>query len=153
MAKVTKESEQTKNVITDQPVKVGPFMNTVVMMGTVCRNPELRYFKDGRRPMCKFRLCVPNNSYRGQDDLAEYFEAPLFIGVYIFGKSAEVCSEQLQVGRNVFLDGQMKTHYHHTKDGIPILEQPRGHFIHARRIQFLGWGQDNRRTQYREEAK
>ena len=148
--KVTKTSETTKNVITDAPVKVGIHMNTVVLMGSVCSTPELQYFKDGKRPMCKFRMCVPNNTYRGQEDLAEYFQAPLFVSIYIFGRSAELCAEHLKIGRNIFLDGQMKCHYDHTRDGIPKLEQPRGHFVHARRIQFLGWGHDNRKEQYRE---
>jgi single-strand DNA-binding protein len=77
-------------------VPAGPNVNNVVLVGQLCRDPELRELPDGK-PVCDLRLAV--NDRRN--------DAPLFIDVAAFGREAETCAEQLDTGRQVAVAGRL----------------------------------------------
>lgn len=75
----------------------GPNVNQVVLVGQLCRDPELRELPDGR-PVCDLRLAV--NDRRGDRD-------SLFIDVAAFGREAETCAEYLKKGKQIAVTGRL----------------------------------------------
>ena len=71
-------------------------MNTVMLIGTLTRDPELK--ERDKTKICDMRL-VEAGGRR---------EAPLYIDVSTFGRQAEVCSQYLSKGRQVAVSGQLR---------------------------------------------
>lgn len=79
-------------------------LNKVMLMGNLTRDPELRYLQSGTA-LCDFGMAV-NRKYRTSG--GEQREEVLFIDITAFGRQAEVVSEFLQKGRQVFIEGRLK---------------------------------------------
>ncbi|KKM26766.1 hypothetical protein LCGC14_1581450 [marine sediment metagenome] len=77
--------------------------NRVIMVGNLCADPELRYTAQGT-PVCNLRLAV-NEKVKSGD---EYKEEVLFIGVTVWGKQGEACSQYLDKGRQVLVEGKLQ---------------------------------------------
>jgi len=98
-------------------------MNTVTLIGTLTKDPEMRERGDSK--VCSLRVAESNGRK----------ESPLFINVSAFGRQGEVCEEYLSKGRQVAVIGQLRFREWET-DGSKRSE----HSIAADRIDFLGGG-------------
>ena len=77
--------------------------NKVIMVGNLCADPELRYTAQGT-PVCNLRLAV-NEKVKSGD---EWVDEVLFIGVTVWGKQGEACSQYLDKGKQVLVEGRLK---------------------------------------------
>src|ERR1700722_7784327 len=83
-----------------------PNVNTIVLVGRLTADPELRKLPDGRS-VCDLRLAV--NDRRDQP--------AMFIDVATFGPQADPCQENLAKGRQVAVTGRLTHKEWETKDG------------------------------------
>ncbi len=104
--------------------------NRVFLMGNLTRDPELRYLASGTA-VANLGLAV-NTRYRAQD--GELKEDVCFVRIVVWGKQAESCSQYLNKGRAVFIEGRLQSRSWETEDGQKrsVME------VRADRVQFLG---------------
>ncbi len=86
--------------------------NKVFLMGNLTRDPELRYTASGAG-VTSFGLAV-NRKYKQGDDLKEEV---CFIDITVWGKQGENCTEYLNKGSAVFLEGRLQFRTWETDDG------------------------------------
>lgn len=103
-------------------------MNSVVLIGNLTRDPELRYTPSGV-PVCTLRLAVSRNFPNQQGEVeADYFN------VIVWRNQAEKCAEYLTKGRQVAVTGRLQSRSWEGADG-----QKRSTIeIVADRVVFLG---------------
>lgn len=78
-------------------------MNTVILTGNICADPELRYLPSGSA-VCNFN--VANNRKWTQN--GEKKEEVSFIGVVSFGKQAETVAQYFKKGSPILVQGRLK---------------------------------------------
>lgn len=104
-------------------------LNKVILIGNLTRDPELRYTPSGVA-VAKFGLAM-NDRYKSGD---EWKERPVFVDITVWGKQAENCSEYLNKGRSVCVDGRLSYSTWETDEG-----QKRSKVeVVAERVVFLG---------------
>ncbi len=74
-----------------------------MLMGNLTADPELRYTPQGTAT-ANFRLAV-NRAYR--DAGGELKEDTQFFNIVSWGKTAELCTQYLNKGRGVLLEGRL----------------------------------------------
>ena len=79
-------------------------VNKLVLVGNLTKDPDLRYTTSGM-PVAELRLAVNEKSKTAN---GEWIETPLFIGVTLWGKVAEVAHEYLAKGSSVLIEGRLK---------------------------------------------
>ena len=77
--------------------------NKVIMIGNLTKDPDLRYTPQGT-PVCSFRIAVNNKTKKGDNVEND----TLFIGVVVFGKQGESCSQYLSKGKSVLAEGRLQ---------------------------------------------
>ncbi len=77
--------------------------NRIILIGNLTKDPELRYTPQGT-PVATFRIAV-NTRYKQSD---EQREDTLFIDIVTFGKQAETCSQYLNKGKSVLVEGRLQ---------------------------------------------
>jgi len=84
-------------------------LNRVMLIGRLTRDPELRYTPSGT-PVCN--LAMATNRY-GQDANGERREFTDYHDIVVWNvgnrKLAELCSQYLQKGRLVYVEGRLQT--------------------------------------------
>ena len=88
-------------------------LNNVVLIGNLTRDPELRYTSQGKA-VASFGLAV-DDVFRGKD--GEIHEAPCFIEVESWGKTAESCNEYLKKGSLIAIIGKIRFESWEARDG------------------------------------
>jgi len=78
--------------------------NSVVLLGRLTRDPELRYVGNGA-PVCSFSVAT-NHRYTKSD--GQKAESVTFIDVDVWRRLAELCSQFLKKGRQVLVTGMLK---------------------------------------------
>jgi len=104
-------------------------LNKVFLMGNLTRDPELRYVPSGA-PVATFGLAV-NRRYATQQ--GEKKDEVCFVRIVVFGKQAESCSQHLNKGRLVFIEGRLQ-YRSWEQDG----QKKNSLDVVAERVQFLG---------------
>lgn len=99
-------------------------MNTVTLIGTLTRNPEIT--DGGESRVCRMRVAE-----RGGNR-----DAPLFVDVAAFGRQAEACARYLTKGRHVAIAGRLRFREWKAPDG----SRRSAHSIRADRVDFLPGG-------------
>ena len=104
-------------------------LNQVFLIGRLTRDPELRYVSSGKA-VANFNLAV-NRVFTTQE--GERKEETCFVRIAVWGKQAENCSQYLSKGRQVFVEGRLRSSSWETEDGTKrsALE------VVAGRVQFL----------------
>jgi single-strand DNA-binding protein len=97
-------------------------MNTVTLIGTLTKDPEIRN-GSGDAKVCSMRV-AESNGRKGPS---------LFINVSAFGRQAETCSKYLAKGRQVAISGQLRFREWEPEGGGKRSE----HTIAADRVDFL----------------
>lgn len=77
--------------------------NKIILIGNLTKDPELRYTPQGT-PVASFRIAV-NSRYKQADEMRE---ETLFIDIITFGKQAETCSQYLNKGKSVLVEGRLQ---------------------------------------------
>ncbi len=105
-------------------------LNRVLLIGNLTRPPELRYTPSGTA-VADLRLAV-NRAYTTQG--GEKRDETCFLTVVVWGKQAEACSNYLDKGSPIFVEGRLQTRDWETRDGQKrnVVE------VVAERVQFMG---------------
>lgn len=87
-------------------------VNKIIIVGNLGRDPEVRYSQAGMA-ICNFSVAVTERVKDGDawKDATEWFR------VVTFGKTAETAGQYLQKGRQVYVEGRLKTSKY-MKDGV-----------------------------------
>jgi single-strand DNA-binding protein len=105
--------------------------NSVVILGRLARDPELKYVGSGA-PVCSFSVAT-NHRYTKSD--GQKAESVTFVDVTVWRRLAELCSQFLKKGRQVLVTGMLKQ----DRWIDPKTQQNRSKLkIVAREVKFLG---------------
>ncbi len=88
-------------------------LNKVMIIGNVGTDPEMRYTADGNA-LTSFRVAT-NFNYTSPD--GERHEETEWFNIVAWRKLAEQCSQYLQKGRRVYVEGRLRTRSWDTPDG------------------------------------
>lgn len=104
-------------------------LNQVFLIGRLTRDPELRYVPSGRA-VANLGLAT---SQTFTTQAGEKKEEVCFVRVVVWGKQAENCSQYLNKGSQICVEGRLQSRSWEAEDGTKrnTLE------VVARRIQFL----------------
>src|SRR5579875_977186 len=90
-------------------------VNTVILIGNLGADPETRYTPYGS-PITTSRIAT-SESWKDKQT-GEKQERTEWHRVKFFGKLAEIGGEYLKKGRQVYVDGSLRTDKYTDKDGI-----------------------------------
>ena len=105
-------------------------LNRVLLIGNLGKDPEVR-FTPGGRAVARFPVAT---SEVWQDQEGQRQERTEWHNIVVWGKQAETCGQYLSKGRQVFLEGSIRSRQYDDKEGNKryITE------VIAQRVQFLG---------------
>jgi single-strand DNA-binding protein len=92
----------------------GRSLNKVQLIGHLGADPELRYTANGVA-VATFSLAT-NESYKGDDDTWQ--ERTEWHNIVAWRRTAEVASEYLAKGRQVYIEGRLQTRSWEGQDGV-----------------------------------
>src|SRR3712207_1883020 len=81
-------------------------MNRVTLFGRLGRDPETRETSDGGGTVCNLSLATVE---RYKDKSGNWQEATEWHRVVTFGRMAETCGQYLAKGREILVDGRLRT--------------------------------------------
>jgi single-strand DNA-binding protein len=107
-------------------------VNRVILVGNLGKDPEVRFTPSGQA-VAKFPIAT-TDSWMDQEGKRQ--ERTEWHNVVVWGKQAENCGQYLAKGRQVYLEGSIRSRSYDDKEGNKryITE------IVAQRVQFLGGG-------------
>ena len=105
-------------------------VNKVILIGRLGQNPELRYTQGGTS-VSNFSLATNEN---WTDKSGQRQERTEWHRVVAWGKTAELCSQYLTKGRQVYLEGKLQTRQWEDQNGQKRYTTE----IQATSVQFLG---------------
>ena len=105
-------------------------MNSVVLIGRLTRDPEVRYTAGTQMAVCSFTVAIDRPVKKDGEKQAD------FPRVICFGKQAENCERFLAKGRLVGVQGRLQTGSYTNKDGATVYTTD----VVADRVEFLEWG-------------
>ncbi len=88
-------------------------LNKVLLIGNLTRDPELKYTPQGTA-VCTFGLAT-NREWT--DSSGQKQEGAEFHRVVAWGKLAEICSQLLQKGRKIYIEGRLQTRSWKSNEG------------------------------------
>lgn len=107
-------------------------MNRVILIGNLGGDPELRYTQSGSA-VCNFSIATNEKWKDGNGQLQEHTE---WSKIVVWGKQAENCEKYLSKGRQVAVEGKLRTNKWTDSDGIDRWSTE----IVAQNVQFLSGG-------------
>lgn len=105
-------------------------MNSVVLIGRLTREPEVRYTSATQMAVATFTIAIDRPVRAGGEKQTD------FPRVTVFGKQAENCEKYLAKGRLVGIQGRLQTGSYQKKDGATVYTTD----VVADRVEFLEWG-------------
>lgn len=111
-------------------------MNSVVLIGRLTRDPEMRYIAESQTAVATFTIAIDRPVKSGQEKKAD------FPRITVFGRQAENCERFLAKGRLVGVQGRIQTGSYTNRDGITVYTTD----VVADRVEFLEWGDRNERN-------
>ncbi|HEX8185760.1 MAG TPA: single-stranded DNA-binding protein [Blastocatellia bacterium] len=113
--------------------------NKIMIVGYLGRDPELRYTPQGT-PVCDFSVATTE---RRKDKSGDAQEVTTWFRVSLFGRQAEVASQYLSKGRQVYVEGQLSQRDWTDKEGATRTSLE----VRGTDIQFLSPMSDNDQPQ------
>lgn len=107
-------------------------INKAIIVGNLGMDPELKYTSSGTA-VCSFSMAT-SESFKDRDGQQQ--ERTEWHRVVVWGKLAEICGQYLSKGRQVYVEGSIRTN---TWDDNGVKRYRTE--INAREVQFLGGGQ------------
>ncbi len=90
-------------------------LNKVILIGRLGRNPELRYLPQTEKAIARFTLATNERYYKpstNESDIrAEWHR------IVAWGKLAEFCEKFLTQGKQIYLEGKLRTRSWQDRDG------------------------------------
>lgn len=102
-------------------------MNSVVLIGRLTRDPEVRYTQS-QMPVATFTLAIDRPVRSGGEKQTD------FPRVTCFGKTAELVEKYITKGRQVAVQGRLQTGSYQKQDGSTVYTTD----VVADRVEFLG---------------
>ena len=109
-------------------------MNSVVLVGRLTKDPELRYIPNSGTPVATFTIAV-DRDYKKKDGTKETD----FITIEVIGGPAEFCANYLSKGRLIAAQGSIKVDRYQTQEG----ENRTFTKVSVRNVQALDYAKDN----------
>lgn len=106
-------------------------VNKIIIIGNLGRDPEVRFAQNGMA-ICKLSVAVTERVKDGD----AWKDATEWMRVTVFGKTAENAGQYLQKGRQIYVEGRLKTEKYKDKDGVEKTSTE----VVANVVQFLGGG-------------
>ena len=103
-------------------------MNSVILVGRLTRDPEVRYTSDTQRAIANFSIAIDRGKDRSGNDLGADFP-----NIVCFGKQAEVVEKYVTKGMQVGIQGRLQTRSYENKEGKKVYVTE----VVADRIEFL----------------
>jgi single-strand DNA-binding protein len=114
-------------------------VNKVILVGNLGKDPEVRYTQTGSA-VANFSIAT---SEQWNDRDGKRQERTEWHNIVVWGKQAETCGQYLAKGRQVYVEGSIRTRSYDDKSGNKRYVTE----IVAQRIQFLGGGGGTRLPQ------
>lgn len=113
-------------------------MNSVVLIGRLARDPELRFVPGSGMAVANFTMAIDKGLTREKKAEFEKQGKPTadFIRIVVWGKQAENCSQYLAKGKLVAINGSIQTSSYKTNEGETRYTTE----VLANRVEFLEWG-------------
>ena len=105
-------------------------MNSVVLIGRLTRDPEVRYTAATQMAVATFTVAIDRPVRAGGEKQTD------FPRVTVFGTQAENCEKYLAKGRLVGVQGRLQTGSYQNRDGATVYTTD----VVADRVEFLEWG-------------
>jgi single-strand DNA-binding protein len=105
-------------------------INRVTLLGNLGKDPDLRTSPE-KTPVCVLRIATDE---RQRDKEGEQSVHTEWHDVVTFGRTAEVCASVLRKGREVYVEGRLRTKKWQDKEG----HDRYGTEIHATSVEFVG---------------
>jgi single-strand DNA-binding protein len=90
-------------------------INKVILIGNLGADPELRH-TGGGTAVCSFNIATSETWTDKQS--GEKQERTEWHRIKVFGRLAEICSEYLKKGRQVYIEGSLRTDKYTDKQGV-----------------------------------
>lgn len=87
--------------------------NKIIIVGYLGRDPELRYTPDGT-PVCNFSVATTE---RRKDRNGEMQDVTTWFRVNVWRRQAEVASQYLKKGRQVYVEGRLSQSEYQDREG------------------------------------
>jgi single-strand DNA-binding protein len=84
----------------------GKGINKVILLGHLGKDPELKYTPQGT-PVAKFSLAT-SDRYKDKD--GNWQDRTEWHNITAWGRTAEIAGEYLKKGRQVYIEGALRTH-------------------------------------------
>jgi single-strand DNA-binding protein len=107
-------------------------LNKVMLIGYLGQDPNLRHLPTSGQAVTSFSVAT-DESFTGKDGNRQ--ERVEWHSVVVFGKLAETCAKYLGKGRQVYIEGRLRTREFDSKNGGG--KRQRAEII-AQRVHFLG---------------
>ena len=107
-------------------------VNKAILVGNLGKDPEVRFTGTGRA-VCKFSLAT-TTSWNDNDGQRQ--ERTEWHNIIVWGKQGENCGKFLSKGRQVFVEGEIRSRSYDDKDGNKRYMTE----IIAQQVRFLGGG-------------
>jgi len=107
-------------------------LNKIMLIGYLGQDPELRHLPISGQAVTGFSIAT-DESFLAKD--GSHHERVEWHNVVVFGKLAETCTKYLAKGRQVYVEGRLRTREFEGKNGGG--KRQRAEVI-AQRVQFLG---------------
>ena len=88
-------------------------VNKCIFIGNLTREVDVRFTKSGQA-VASFSIAC-NETYKDKDGNKQ--ESVEFVNITAWGKLGEICGEYLQKGKQVYVEGKLKTTEYEDKDG------------------------------------
>lgn len=114
-------------------------MNSVVLIGRLVRDPELRFVPGSGMAVANFTMAIDKGLTREKKQEFENQGKPTadFIRIVVWGKQAENCSQYLAKGKLVAIQGSIQTSSYKSNAGETRYTTE----VLANRVEFLEWGE------------
>lgn len=114
-------------------------VNKVILVGNLGRDPELKYTPNGTA-MANFTLAT-NEKWKDKEGKEQ--EATEWHRIVVFGKLAEICGEYLHKGRQIYLEGKIRSRTYKDREGV----EKTVYEIRAENMVMLGRGEGGPRSE------
>ena len=103
-------------------------MNSVILVGRLTRDPEVRYTSDTQRAIANFSIAIDRGKGRDGKDLGTDFP-----NIVCYGKTAELVEKYVGKGMQVGIQGRLQTRSYENRDGKKVYVTE----VIADRVEFL----------------